>query len=97
MESRIRFTIYLEQSYAIEFEENLLFLVDCVWGEWNKEACSATCGKATRTSNRIKVVKEANGGKCEGKATKIDICDVSPCPGNERKYLIYISPGGNQY
>ena len=97
MEFNIRFAVYLKHSYTIEFEENLLFLVDCVWGEWNTGACSATCGKATRTSNRIKVVKEANGGKCEGKATKIDICDVSPCPGNERKYLIHMSPGGKQY
>ena len=58
------------------------FLVDCVWGEWSKGTCTATCGKSTRTSSRNKIVKEANGGKCQGRATKTENCNVPPCPGN---------------
>ena len=58
------------------------FSVDCVWGEWSKGTCSATCGKATRTLTRTKLVKEAYGGNCEGEATSTDVCDVPPCPGN---------------
>ena len=58
------------------------FSVDCVWGEWSKGTCSATCGKATRASTRNKLRKEANNGKCEGKDTKTEVCNVPPCPGN---------------
>ena len=57
------------------------FLVQCVWGEWSKGTCSATCGKANSVSTRVKIVKESNGGMCEGKATKTEVCKVSPCPG----------------
>ena len=48
--------------------------VDCVWGEWSSGACSSSCGKATSKSTRIKIVKEANGGNCEGKSTKTEFC-----------------------
>ena len=58
------------------------FLVQCVWGEWSKGTCSATSGKATRLSKRVKIVNEANGGKCVGKATKTEECNVPPCPGD---------------
>ena len=67
-----------------------MFLVDCVWGEWNKGTCSSSCVNATRTLTRIKLVKEANGGKCDGKATKNEVCEVPPCPGNYKK-LTYMT------
>ena len=68
----------------------LTFVVDCVWREWIKWGCSTTCGKATREFTRSKLVKEANGGKCVGKATKTEACDVPPCPGNELKLYVRI-------
>ena len=73
---------FSSNSFYIWAKIFFLRLVDCVWGEWSKGSCSSSCGKATRTSTRIKIVKEVNGGNCEGKSTKTEFCKVPPCPGN---------------
>ena len=55
--------------------------VDCVWGQWNIETCSKSCGIGERKKTRIKEITEMNDGTCIGTNLEIEECDNGPCPG----------------
>ena len=67
---------------------NLAIPLNCQWTAWSITDCSATCGEGTRTKTRSIGVKEANGGKCYGKSTEKEPCNLKKCIG---KYLIFCS------
>ncbi|XP_034738598.1 hemicentin-1 isoform X2 [Etheostoma cragini] len=57
--------------------------VDGNWSEWSLwEECSRTCGQGNRTRIRTCSNPPAqHGGRpCEGKAVKVIMCSVRPCP-----------------
>ena len=60
-------------------------VVDCKWGPWSDQECSATCGtSAMKTLTRKIELKAAFGGRrCIGDSTKIANCGLKPCPGTE--------------
>jgi len=55
--------------------------VDCVWGDWEYDVCSAECGGGTQPMVRIKIQEAMFGGKeCEGEAYAEQACNEQPCP-----------------
>ena len=55
---------------------NLAVAMDCEWGSWTIKGCSSTCGQGTRTKIRSVRIKAAHGGKCDGKNTMIEACNL---------------------
>ena len=57
-------------------------LVNCEWGEWRAEKCSASCGKGFRRVLRSKKVHSSEGGiDCSGSSTYLESCNIRECPG----------------
>jgi competence ComEA-like helix-hairpin-helix protein len=59
--------------------------IDCVANEWgNWDACTATCGRGTKTMTRGHQVEAENGGKtCEEQNIVLEVtrsCQIKPCP-----------------
>lgn len=48
--------------------------IDCVWGEWDEEACTDTCDHAgnLQVYRRALKVEAQNGGICSGEATRME-------------------------
>ena len=60
---------------------NLAVAIDCEWGSWTTKGCSSTCGQGTRIKIRTVKVKATQGGKCVGKNTMNEACNLGKCPG----------------
>ena len=58
----------------------LAVAIDCEWGSWTIKDCSTSCGQGTRTKTRSVKVKAAHGGKCPGKRTMKEDCNLKKCP-----------------
>ena len=57
--------------------------IDCAWGEWAPNGdCSTSCDIGVQQFSRRKLNFEADGGKCEGKPTKVEECKIKECPIN---------------
>ena len=68
--------------YLRYISENLPFVVDCEWNDWNIGECSVSCGGGKKTSTRSKRVVERYGGSsCVGNSTKEENCNEHNCPG----------------
>ena len=59
---------------------NLAVAIDCEWGSWTTKGCSSTCGQGTRIKIRTVKVKATPGGKCVGKNTMNEACNLRKCP-----------------
>ena len=59
---------------------NLAVAIDCEWGSWSIRDCSSKCGPGTRTKIRTVSIKATNGGKCMGKNTMNEPCNIKNCP-----------------
>ena len=59
---------------------NLAVAIDCEWGSWRTKDCSSTCGIGTRTKMRTVKIKATHGGKCIGKNTINEPCNIRNCP-----------------
>ena len=59
---------------------NLAVAIDCEWGAWTTKDCSKTCGQGTRTKTRSVRVGATHGGKCIGKNTMSEPCNLRNCP-----------------
>ena len=61
--------------------------VSCVWSSWHEESeCSTTCNGGTKPLKRVINQPALHGGEdCQGNDTKIEECNLEPCPG--RRYL----------
>ena len=60
---------------------------DCLWGTWQDQDCSSTCGGGIGLKNRTKVLEERNGGACDGNDTMTTVCNTHLC---ERKPFLNI-------
>ena len=60
-----------------------MFLVDCVWDEWEIGECSKSCGGGNRTNVRIPKVEAKHGGEeCQGESETTEECNTLSCPGS---------------
>ena len=57
-------------------------LGDCLWGAWQDQDCSSTCGGGIGLKTRTKILEEQNGGICDGNDTMTSVCNTQLC---ERK------------
>ena len=71
--------------------------MDCQWGEWMDQPCTATCGIfAIKLRTRSKIQKDVSGGvDCTGSSVSIESCDHRKCPGRLNKYDFYFCSNQN--
>ena len=63
-------------------------VIDCEWSQWiNSGSCSQTCGSGEQVKTRQKIIKEQNGGICDGDATSRILCNTQSCPGMNDNFL----------
>ena len=68
--------------YLGHISENLHFVVDCQWNDWDIGECSVSCGGGRKRITRSKQVVEKYGGSsCAGNSTKEENCNEHHCPG----------------
>ena len=66
--------------YLIVKCTNILYIVDCQWGNWIHGECSKTCGGGVQTNHREKITEELFGGDpCQGEETEEMECNVQEC------------------
>ena len=67
--------------YLFNLDEQLNFILDCQWSDWNVGTCSDSCGGGLLTKTRSKTVEEANGGVCNNQFSVTEDCNSDICPG----------------
>ena len=61
-------------------------LGDCLWGAWQDQDCSSTCGGGIGLKTRTKLLEEQHGGICDGNDTMTSVCNTQLC---ERKCFFF--------
>ena len=66
--------------------------MDCQWGEWTEQPCTATCGVfAIKRKTRIKAQEAVRGGvDCQGESVKLESCNHQKCPGRINRYDVFL-------
>ena len=66
-----------------------IYLVDCVWDDWETSECSKDCGGGIKFKTRVPEKDAAFGGReCTGLSNITESCNIQKCPGTIILYEI---------